>query len=86
MSEYMYQSAWCHIPENNNLQILHDYFVNGSYYIVLHDSIFSEQWNGKDMEVTGCGLIGISDIITFIFYSRSCVKNTNMEERIAYDA
>jgi len=87
MSECMYQIAWCHIPEDNNLQILHDYFVSGSYYIVVHDSIFSEQWNGKDMEVTGCGLIGVSDsIITIIFYLRSCMKNTNMEERTAYDA
>jgi len=54
---------------------------------VLHDSVFSEQWNGKDMEVTGCGPIGVSDIIMMIiFYSRSCVKNTNREERTAYDA
>jgi hypothetical protein len=80
MSEYMYQSAWCHIPEDNNLQILHDYFVNGSYYSVLHESIFSEQWNGKDMEVTGYGLIGVSDIIIMIiFYSRSCLKSMNRE-------
>jgi len=87
MSEYIYQSAWCHIPEDNNLQILHDYFVSGSYYIVLHDRIFSEQWNGKDMEVTGYGLIGVSDIIiAIIFYSRPCIKNTNREERNAYDA
>jgi uncharacterized membrane protein YuzA (DUF378 family) len=53
---------------------------------VLHDSIFSEQWPGKDMEVTGYALIGVSDIIMIIFYSRSCMKNTNREERIAYDA
>jgi hypothetical protein len=61
--------------------------VNSSYYIVWHDSIFSEQWNGKDMEVTGYGLIGVSDIIIMIiFYSRSCLKSMNREERIAYDA
>jgi hypothetical protein len=86
MSEYIYQSAWRHIREDN-LQILHDYFVSGSYYIVLHDSIFSEQRNGEDMEVTGYGLIGVSDIISMIiFYSRSCMKSTNGEERTAYDA
>lgn len=86
-SQNTYTSAWCHIPEDNNLQILHDYFVSGSYYNVLHDSIFSEQWIGKDMEVTGYGLIGFSDtIIMLIFYSRSCLKSMNREERIAYDA
>jgi hypothetical protein len=54
---------------------------------VLHDSIFNEQWNGKDIEVTGYGLIGVSDIIIMIiFYSRSCTKNTNTEKRIVYDA
>jgi hypothetical protein len=57
MSVYIYQSAWCQIPEDDSLQILHDYFVSGSYYIELHDRIFSEQWIGKDMEVIGCGLI-----------------------------
>jgi len=35
MSEYIYQSAWCHIPEDDNLQILHDYFVSGSNYSIL---------------------------------------------------
>ena len=57
MSVYIYQSAWCQIPEDDSLQILHDYFVSVSYYIELHDRIFSEQWIGKDMEVIGCGLI-----------------------------
>jgi len=75
MSEYIYQSTWCHISDDDKLQILHDYFVSCSYYIVLHDSIFSEQLNGKDMEVTGYGLTGVSGIIIMIiFYSRSCMK------------
>jgi hypothetical protein len=61
MSEYIYQNAWCHIPENNNLQLLQDYFISGSYYTVLHYNIFSEQGIWKDMEVTDYALF---DLVT----------------------
>jgi hypothetical protein len=42
------------------LQILHDYFFSSSYYRVLNDRIFSKQWIGKNVEVTGCHLIQVT--------------------------